>query len=168
MTPAKNGQAGMALLEALIGILLFSIGILAMVAMQAASINTVADAQYRIEAVNAANQVISQLWVNVDRSNPASVQASLATFEHQTTGAPESCDFSGAAATNPAVVGWVNLVTTGNSAGTGTKPLLPGTKDTMQQIDVDVGNNNRVTVTLCWQAPNDPTPRRHSVVAYIN
>jgi type IV pilus assembly protein PilV len=158
----------MALLEALIGILLFSIGILAMVAMQAASVNTVADAQYRIEAVNAANRVLSQMWVNVDRSNDTTLQNSLLAFEHQTTGAPESCAFGGAPATNAAVTAWVNLVTTGTADGSGSKPLLPGTTGAMQQIDVDVGSNNRVTITVCWQAPNDSAPRRHTVVAYIH
>ena len=67
-----------------------------MVAMQAASVSAVADAQYRIEAVNGANQLLSEIWVNIDRSSAASTQASLLTFEHQTSGAPASCNFSGA------------------------------------------------------------------------
>ena len=28
--------------------------------------------------------------------------------------------------------------------------------------------SNRVTITLCWQAPGDTTPRRHTMVAYVN
>jgi type IV pilus assembly protein PilV len=168
MVAMRAYQSGMALLEALIGILIFSIGILALVAMQAASINTVADAEYRIEAVNAANQLLSQIWVNVDRSNPATLQASLLAFEHQTTGASASCSFSGAASANPDAVAWTNLLNTGNAAGTGTKPLLPGSTPAMQQIDIDTGVSNRVTITLCWQAPNDTAPRRHTVVAYVN
>jgi type IV pilus assembly protein PilV len=163
---AKNAyQSGMALLEALIGILIFSIGILAMVGMQAASINAVADAQYRIEAVNEANQLLSQLWVNVDRSNTATIQASLLAFEHQSTGAPATCNFSGAAAANPAIVAWAaNL----NGGGPGGRPLLPGSTPAMQQIDVDTGVSNRVTITVCWLAPGDTTPHRHTVVAYVN
>ena len=168
MVTVKAYQSGMALLEALIGILIFSLGIVAMVAMQAASVNTVADAQYRIEAVNAANQVLSQMWVNVDRSNATTVQNSLLAFEHQTSGAPETCDFTGAAATNPAVLAWVGLVTTGTADFSGSKPLLPGVTDTMQQVDVEVGATNRVTITVCWRAPNDTAPRRHTVVAYVN
>jgi type IV pilus assembly protein PilV len=168
MAALKACQSGMALLEALIGILIFSIGILALVAMQAASVNTVADAQYRIEAVNAANQLLSQIWVNVDRTTPATLQTSLLAFEHQTTGAPASCAFSGAATANANALAWTNLLNTGNAAGTGTKPLLPGSNAAMQQIDVDTGISNRVTITLCWQAPNDTTPRRHTVVAYVN
>jgi len=165
MVAMKTYQSGMALLEALIGILIFSLGILAMVAMQAASVNAVADAQYRIEAVNAANQVLSQMWVNVDRSNTGTIQASLLSFEHQTTGAPADCNFSGQTAANAAVTAWLNHLNSGGPSG---GPLLPGATDTMQQIEIDTGVNNRVTITMCWKAPNDPTPRRHTVVAYVN
>jgi len=164
MVVKKAVQSGMALLEALIGILIFSIGILAMVAMQAASVSAVADAQYRIEAVNAANQLLSQIWVNIDRTSAVSAQASLMTFEHQTGGVPASCDFSGAPGTNAAVTAWLNHLNTGRSGA----PLLPGTKPAMQQIDIDTGVSNRVTITLCWQAPGDTTPRRHTMVAYVN
>lgn len=166
MTPVRAYQSGMALLEALIGILIFSIGILAMIAMQAASVNTVADAQYRIEAVNAANQLLAQMWVNVDRTSAATIQASLLALEHQTTGAPNSCNFSGAPAASAAVTAWADLVN--DAAGSGAKPLLPGSKPEMQQVDVDIGVNNRVTITVCWQAPNETAPRRHIVVAHIN
>jgi len=164
MVARKAYQSGMALLEALIGILIFSLGILAMVAMQAASVSAVADAQYRIEAVNAANQLLSQIWVNVNRTSPGTVQASLMTFEHQTGGVPASCDFSGATAANAAVTAWLNHLNTGRGGG----PLLPGATAAMQQIGIDTGVNNRVTITLCWQAPGDTTPRRHTMVAYVN
>ena len=175
MIARKAYQSGMALLEALIGILIFSIGILAMIAMQAASVNAVADAQYRIEAVNAANQLLSQIWVSVDRTNAAkteasteeSVKKSLLTFEHQTGGAPSTCDFTGNPASSATVKAWLAYLNTG---GPGGRPILPGTKGSMQQIEVDTGANdhNRVTITVCWQAPSDTTPRRHTVVAYVN
>jgi type IV pilus assembly protein PilV len=165
MIATRARQSGIALLEALIGILLFSLGILAMVAMQAASVNAVADAQYRIEAVNAANQLLGQMWTAVDRSNSATVQASLLTFEHQDSGSPAECNFSGTAATSPTIVAWLNHLNTG---GPGGGPLLPGATPAMQQVEIDTGANNRVTITLCWSAPNDATPRRHTVVAYVH
>jgi type IV pilus assembly protein PilV len=64
---ARSAQKGVMLLEALIGILIFSIGILAMVAMQAQSIAYVGDANYRSEAAFLANQLFAQMWV--DRAN---------------------------------------------------------------------------------------------------
>jgi type IV pilus assembly protein PilV len=165
MIAQRAYQSGIALLEALIGILLFSIGILAMISLQAASVNAVADAQYRIEAVNAANQLLAQMWTAVDRSSATSIQTSLLTFEHQTSGVPAGCDFSGTPASNATVAAWLNRLNTG---GPGGAALLPGSAARMQQIDVDTGQSNRVTITLCWLAPNDRTPHRHTVVAYVN
>ncbi len=55
------------LLEALIGILIFSIGILAMLGMQAIGMRATVDAKYRSEASYLANQIIGQMWV--DRAN---------------------------------------------------------------------------------------------------
>jgi len=156
----------MMLLEALIGILIFSIGILALVAMQARSINVMADAQYRIEAVNLANRVLSQMWVNADRANPAAMTASLLNFEHQTDGAPGTCNFGGGAAASPIVTAWADMIN--DAANAGARPLLPGSNAAMQQVVVDPGNANRVTITLCWQAPNETAPHRHTVVGYVN
>ena len=58
------------LLEALIGILIFSIGILALIGMQATAMRTTMDAKYRSEASFLANEIIGRMWV--DRANLAS------------------------------------------------------------------------------------------------
>ena len=63
----KRSQSGVALLEALVGILIFSIGILALMGLQAQSIRNTVEAKYRNEAAYLANQVIGQMWV--DRAN---------------------------------------------------------------------------------------------------
>lgn len=65
-----RSQAGVMLLEAMIGILIFSIGILALIGMQGAAIRNTTDARYRSEASFLANQIIGQMWV--DRANLAS------------------------------------------------------------------------------------------------
>lgn len=57
-------QQGSVLLEGLIAILIFSMGILAIVGLQAAAIKTVADSQYRLEASFLANQLIAQMWTD--------------------------------------------------------------------------------------------------------
>jgi type IV pilus assembly protein PilV len=69
-----KSQAGVMLIEALIGILIFSIGILAMIGMQGAAIRNTTDARYRSEASFLANQIIGQMWV--DRANLGSYAAS--------------------------------------------------------------------------------------------
>jgi len=72
MKATRSAQQGSVVLEALISILIFSIGILAIVGLQAASIKNVAAAKYRTDASLLANQVIGQMWVS-DKSNAALV-----------------------------------------------------------------------------------------------
>ena len=61
----ERGQRGVMLLEALIGILIFSVGILAMIALHALAIGYTADAKYRSDASFLANELIGQVWVDV-------------------------------------------------------------------------------------------------------
>jgi type IV pilus assembly protein PilV len=76
---SNAGQRGATLLEALIGILIFSIGILALVGMQALAIKHMSDAKYRSDASFFANEIIGQMWVN---------RASLGTYAYAGAGAP--------------------------------------------------------------------------------
>src|ERR1700752_1317847 len=57
-------EAGVMLIEALIGILIFSIGILALLGMQGAAIKSTTDAKYRSEASYLASQILGQMWVD--------------------------------------------------------------------------------------------------------
>ena len=63
----KTSQSGMMLIEALIAILIFSLGILGMVAMGSVAIAAQSDSQYRTEAANYANEIASEIamqgWV---------------------------------------------------------------------------------------------------------
>ena len=54
----------MALLEALVGILIFSIGILALMGLQAQAVRNTIEAKYRNEASYLANQIIGYMWVD--------------------------------------------------------------------------------------------------------
>lgn len=70
-TPSSvKSQQGVMLLEALVAILIFSIGIIAVMGMQAASISQVTQAKYRNDAAYLANQIIGRMWV--DQPNLAS------------------------------------------------------------------------------------------------
>jgi len=80
----RQRQSGVALLEALVGILIFSIGILALMGLQAQSIRNTVEAKYRNEAAYLANQIIGQMWV--DRDNLV--------------------DYDTAAGTSPAMAAW--------------------------------------------------------------
>ena len=70
--PRAKSQQGVMLLEALVAILIFTIGIIAVMGMQVASITQVTQAKYRTDARYLANQIIGQ---DVDR--PAQLLALL-------------------------------------------------------------------------------------------
>ena len=64
-TPSlKPAQQGVVLLEAMIAILLFSIGVLAVVGLQAAMIRNTSDAKYRADASYIAQQRIGTMWAD--------------------------------------------------------------------------------------------------------
>ncbi|WP_374581959.1 hypothetical protein [Pseudoduganella sp.] len=67
--PIAGKQQGSALIEAMAAIIIFSLGILGMIWLQAAATNQVSDAKYRLEASFAANQVLGQMWVNRNELN---------------------------------------------------------------------------------------------------
>src|SRR5438105_14442159 len=61
---SQQHQSGAYLLEALIGILIFALGVLGIVGLQAASLRTTADSGLRAEAVFAANQLLGLMWTD--------------------------------------------------------------------------------------------------------
>lgn len=149
-------QRGVFLIEALIALLIFAIGILALVAIQARAITAQSDAEFRIEAANYADQMMNQIWLNVNRSTPAQLQTTLLTFVHQPNTAG-TCTFTGNPSTNVLVTTWAAAVS-----------ATAGLPRSTQQILVDTANYNLVTITLCWQGPQDPVPHRHTVTGFIN
>lgn len=62
---SRSQQSGAYLLEALIGILIFSLGVLGIVGLQAAALRTTTDNSLRSEAVFAATQIMGQMWSDV-------------------------------------------------------------------------------------------------------
>lgn len=151
MSRRRHGESGSMLLEALISILIFSMGILAIVGMQAASIKNAGDAKYRIDASMLANQLIGQMWVG-DRtaatlqtnfSSPAGAAYIAWLGTYGTTGTVMD-SLPGVAANPPTVV----IVT------------IPG-------VNPPITTSNQVTVTVFWQAPNDTAPHNYIAMAQI-
>lgn len=150
-TPLR--QRGVMLLEALVAILLFSMGILALVALQAVAIKNTADAKYRADAAFLANQIIARMWME----NPTNLPA----YAHYPT-KDGACSFSGSASSNANVTTWLGDA---NSGGT-VAATLPGADADMQQITID--GDNIVTVTLCWKEPDEAAAHSYVAVAQIN
>lgn len=69
MRRAGRGQRGSALVEALVSVLLFSIGIIALLRVLGASVKDAGDVEYRATAASIADETIGRMWV--DRANLA-------------------------------------------------------------------------------------------------
>jgi type IV pilus modification protein PilV len=153
-------QRGVFLLEALIAILIFSLGILGMVALSAASLAAQGDSRYRNEAAQLAAQMSAAINLGIDRTTPATIATSLANFVHHPDGS--NCAFTGTASSEASVAAWILKL---KADGTG----LPGADDTNQQITVeDAGGYNRVAITVCWKAPKETGSHSYTLVSYIN
>ena len=145
---SSRKQQGSMLLEALIAILIFSMGILAIVGLQATSIKLSGDAKYRSEASLLVNQLIGQMWIS-DRT-PATFQA----------------NFQGGAGNNGA--NYTNWLATVQDPQTG----LPGSVANPPSVVIvpQVGTtttSSLVTITIWWQAPNEPSAHQYIAVARI-
>ena len=150
-TLSMRHQAGMVLLEGLIAVLLFSIGILSIVGMQGAAVRASSDAKYRADAGMLVNQLIGQMWA-ADRT-PGALQT---TFQggggvngtgYASWRADVENTLPGASANPPTVT--FTLVPAGIASG------LPTTQ---------------VNITVWWLAAGEPsgaTPHQYSVVTQI-
>lgn len=136
MNARAKKQTGAMLLEALIGILIFSMGILAIVGLQAASVKNANDAMYRTNASLLANELIGHMWVS--NRTAAALQANFSSP-------------SGAA-----YVDWLAHVQAG----------LPGVTDTANLPSVNVAANGTVTIGIFWKLPGEPAAMAaHTYVA---
>lgn len=147
LQPFRPRQHGATLIEALVSIALFSIGILAIVGMQAAAIKEGIDAKYRSDASYLANQIIAQMWV--DRAN-------LDGYAHYTGGT--NCAFTGSASSNTNVTNWA----------TEAARLLPGVSNASLQIAVTtpIANTRQVKVTVCWALNRESTTQTRETVTH--
>jgi type IV pilus assembly protein PilV len=137
--PLPRGQGGVMLLEALIGILIFSVGILAMVAMQGMAVGYVSDAKYRSDAGFLADEILSHMWV--DRTNLVNYRC---------------CTPVG---TSPNLAPWIVKVNNAlpGSAIAGNEPAI--------SVDTTTGT---VDVTIRWQLPSGESVRNYRVIAVVS
>jgi len=142
--PTSKLQSGVMLLEALIGILIFSLGILALVGMQATAVRATTDARDRTEASNLASQLVGQMWL--DRAN-------LANYAWDGTNSPPA-----------AIANWVNQVENSLPGAAANSPTI--TVGASASLPAAVGTE--VEVVVFWQNPTDPNLHQFAITAYIN
>ena len=164
-------QAGFFLIEAMVAILIFALGILGLVAMGGTAVSSQSDAQYRTEASSLADAIAGEVALGLDRTSEANKAASLLNFAHQANPAPSdvppACSFSGTPINAGTAPGVATLLSRAANLGPGLG--LPGATTANQQIFVDApGNFNRIVITLCWKTASDSAWRRHTLVTYVN
>jgi type IV pilus assembly protein PilV len=143
----RNAQSGVMLLEALIGILIFSLGILAMIGLQAMSIRLATDARERAEASNLAAQLVGQMWLD---------RAGLANYQ-----------YAGSGTVPPALTTWVGQVNAALPNATTYPPIVAIAAPTWTTVPAaSVGS--QTTITMRWASPTNPTVHQFVMTAYIN
>jgi len=100
-----RGEAGVALLEVLVAVLLFSLGLLGLIGLQARAVSFSVDAEDRNRAAILANELVATMWLN--RSTTLSTDALKAW--NKRVGDPQSGGLPGGNGT-------VSPVGTGNAA----------------------------------------------------
>jgi type IV pilus assembly protein PilV len=141
--PAGRQQRGVMLIEALIAILIFSVGILAIVGMQSVAIRTVTDSKTRSDAGFLAEELMSQMWT--DAGNIASYA------------------YPGSGTVPTRLTGWIANVNN----------RLPGSTDLPPIVIITDASSAGATVqiTVRWRLPEETAKglpaRSHTVLASV-
>jgi type IV pilus assembly protein PilV len=151
MRPTKmrgQGQRGVMLLEVLLAILIFSMGILAVVGMQATAIKSVTDSKYRSDAAFLTNKLLSHMWTDA---------GGIALYAYPGSG------------TVPAKLqNWIT-----NAAKTGVNDLLPDAASTPPIVTVTgaTASGAQVTIQVFWRMPEEKSkglpPHNYTVTASV-
>lgn len=101
-------QQGMALLEALISILLFSFGVLGIIALQAKASQFSVDSEDRTRAAMLANEIVSQMWAQGSTSECSSIASATVSSrsEFSLPGSSVSCATDSASGVVTITVTW--------------------------------------------------------------
>ena len=140
----RKAQSGIMLLEAMIGILIFSLGILALIGMQAIATKTVIESRSRAEAGKLANGLLGDMWLN---------RVNLANYAYVGSGsAPSTLS---------------NFITQVNATLPNANSYPPIISVAAPQAGLAGVTGNEVIVTIRWQAPGGAL-RQYQTTAYIN
>jgi type IV pilus assembly protein PilV len=151
--PHRDQQEGVMLIEALIAILIFSIGILAVVGMQGIAIKGVTESKSRSDAALLANELIAQMWAD---------QGNIAQYNY-----PGSGTVPGRLGTISPPAGWIGRVM-----------KLPGAASVLPRVTVPAPGTPAATVSgatvqiqVFWQLPEEASlglpPHDYTVIVSI-
>lgn len=136
-------QQGVMLIEALLAILIFSIGILAIVGMQSVAIRSVTDSKTRSDASFLANELMSQMWTDA---------GNISSYAYAGTGTPPA-----------RLTDWITTV----------QSRLPGAVTVPPIVTITGGTTSGalVQITMRWQMPKEASqglpPHNFVVIASV-
>jgi type IV pilus assembly protein PilV len=136
---SSQKQGGFLLLEGLIAILIFSLGILTIIGLQAVVVKEVGESKYRMEAVQFANQLIGEMWAEDRGTGLTGVSTVFAS--------PSGTRY----------LAWRSQVTDSSA--------LPGAAASPPTVVFGAGN--RVTVTIFWQQPGATAAHEYLVTTQL-
>lgn len=151
-TVRPGGQRGFMMVEALVAILVFSLGILGVVGMQARSVQMMSEATLRAQAAQHASELIAEMW----------------TVDPSALGTLFSSNPAGARYTQ-----WRSRVDSGSTALPGAASLPPEVTVATVQVayppTLAFGNQTAttVTVTVRWQSPGAAAASSYTTTAMI-
>ena len=142
-------QGGVVLIEALLGILIFSIGILALIGMQSVAVKNTTDARYRTEAAYLANGILSQIRLDMLNLNQYA-DANVGNYAPRTTWRNQV----------EALLPGISIASVQRvpSIAIAAGPTFAG----------DTDAPSRVTVTLTWMQPGETQERRFEIVGFVS
>jgi type IV pilus assembly protein PilV len=143
-------QRGVMLLEALVAILIFSLGVLSIVKLQAVSIQQSTAAEYRSMAALLANDLVSRMWAS-DKT-AATLQAN---FGSSGNGSGYSSWLASVQSS-----GLPNVSTSKNTLPTVTFSSVAGG-------GTSATPSSQATITLFWQSPGDSALHSYVAVAQL-
>ncbi|WP_290644701.1 type IV pilus modification protein PilV [Aquabacterium sp.] len=146
---SQSAQTGVMLLEAMVAILIFSLGVLSVIQLQAVSIKQATGAEYRSMAALLANDVISRMWASDKTAN-----ALQTNFSSSTAGA--------------SYTQWLSTVrNSGLPNVSSDKSTLPTVTFTTIPATASGPASSRAEVTVFWQEPGDTTTHSYIAVAQL-
>lgn len=129
-----HGQSGAVLIEALISILIFSIGVIALVGLQLAMTKNVTSSKLRGEASYLANQLIGLMWVAPGNLSNFAIASGACTNTYA------SCSNWLATVVDTLPGGSATVTVNGAAVGITVSWQLPDEMPSQYQIDANITN----------------------------
>lgn len=76
----RRGQAGIALIEAMVGMMIFAFGVLGVVGLQASMTKAQTASKYRADASNLANELLGRMWGDASANLPQYATSSCGSY----------------------------------------------------------------------------------------